>query len=110
MRRLHKFLLVFVLLTAADLAVGALGHVPVWNRVYRVLAGAPAIHEHGRLLIYSGTFPTDEEYLEPYAESNEGVMLFKAKGTPAIPPWVFVPRNSGSSFRYKRPQPFGFMG
>jgi hypothetical protein len=110
MQRLKRGLAIIVLLVVTDLAVGALGHVPVWNRVYRVLSGAPAVHGSGRLLTYAGVFPTDEGYLEPYTQSDEGIQLFKARGTPLLPPWIFVPRSKESSFRYKRPKPFGALG
>lgn len=104
MRPVHKALVLLSLLVLADVTAGALGLVPVWNRTYRLLSGAPAVHVGGQLLIYSGRFPTSEEYLVPYTRSDKALQLYKARGTPELPPWVFVPRHGEPSFRYKRPR------
>jgi hypothetical protein len=91
---------------AAEMLLWFQGRVPVTNQAWRILAGAPAVHARGHLLMYSGAVPVTDQGIVPLAVSNEGLALYKAKGTPDWYAWVFVPRTGGRpAWRYRWPRP-----
>lgn len=93
------------LLAVTDAVLWARGYVPLVNRTYGLLSGAPAVHLNGRLLSYHGRFPTSPGYLKPWQASDEGYPLFMVVnpyGT--IPPWIYIPRMEAEAFRYKYPR------
>jgi hypothetical protein len=97
-------LAVVLALAALDGALWYRGGVPITNQAWQVLAGAPAVHVRGQSLVYSGTFPVNDEGIVPLAVSDEGLALYKARGTPDWYAWIFIPRTGGRpAWRYKRP-------
>lgn len=93
------------LLAVADVMLWARGSVPLVNRAYRLISGAPAVHVNGSLLSYHGRFPTSPGYLKPWQPSDEGVPLYMVVnpyGT--VPPWIYIPRTEAEAFRYKYPR------
>ncbi len=94
-----------LLLGINDLILLSTSRVPLLNRAYRVLYGAPAVHIDGQLLMFSGAAPAAPEYLEPVTDSDEGIRLYRVRETPDGSQYLLVPRPGALSYRYQRPRP-----
>lgn len=79
--------------------------VTLSNRAHRLIARAPAVHVNGQLLVYHGHVPVDAASLEAYKTSDEGYELWKAKGTPETPPFMFLKGADAGYFKYSKASP-----
>lgn len=92
-------------LLAADILLIASSCVPISNQIYRMTAGAPTVHVREHLLMYQARTQESAEFLEPYGMSDEGLPLFKVKGTPATPPFLFLHDSGVRYHKYKFAKP-----
>lgn len=108
MKKKFGFIIVILILfTGLEVYLMYSEKVPLSNRMYRVISGAPTVHLNHELLLYQGTFKTDKNYLVSYKKSDENIELYIASGIPAEmrPPWIFVPNGNDKSYRYSIPKP-----
>ncbi|WP_072734659.1 hypothetical protein [Paenibacillus sp. ov031] len=92
------------LLLLSELFLWSSGRVGLLNTTNRIISGAPNIEVQGKRLSYQGTVHSSPSDLDEYASSDIGEALYKAKGTPPNPPWIYVRKDSNTFFRYKTPQ------
>ncbi|WP_264928477.1 hypothetical protein [Paenibacillus sp. LS1] len=92
------------LLLLSELFLWSSGRVGLFNTANRIFSGAPNVEVQGNKLSYQGTVHSSPSDLDEYASSDEGEVLYKAKGTPLNPPWIYVKKDSNTFFRYKTPQ------
>lgn len=92
------------LLLLSELFLWSSGRVGLFNTTNRIISGAPNIEVQGIRLSYQGTIFSSPSDLDEYASSDTGEALYKAKGTPPNPPWIYVKKDSNTFFRYKTPQ------
>ncbi|MET3940453.1 hypothetical protein ABIC22_003265 [Paenibacillus sp. PvP094] len=108
MRKKGRFMLSIILvglLLLSELFIWSSGRIGLINTVSRMISDAPDIAIQGKRLSYQGTVSFEDTLsFEQYASSDEGKALYKAKGTPIPPPWIYVKKDENHFFRYKVPQ------
>lgn len=107
MRKQGRFMLMIILvglLLLSELFIWSSGRIGLINTVSRMISDAPDIEIQGKRLSYQGTVSFEDHSLEQYTSSDEGKALYKAKGTPIPPPWIYVKKDGNHFFRYKIPQ------
>jgi len=91
------------ILLLSEIILWTSGKVGLINMANRIISGAPNIEIEGKRLSYQGTIHSSLSDLDEYTSSDEGEALYKAKGTPPNPPWIYVKKDSNTFFRYKIP-------
>lgn len=91
------------LLLLSEIILWSSGRVGLINTANRFISGAPNVEIQGKRLSYQGTIQSSLSNLDEYTSSDEGEALYKAKGTPPNPPWIYVKKDSNTFFRYKIP-------
>ncbi|MBL0388562.1 hypothetical protein JJB07_18315 [Tumebacillus sp. ITR2] len=104
-------LTLLVVLVATDLTLWWNAKVPLSDRLYRVVSGAPEIHLDGALLYYEGRL--DNSAVVEYRPSDEGLYLYKSFDIPdgQVPPYYYkLGMDNFVGFKYsKMHRPFGMQ-
>ncbi|MDN4599640.1 hypothetical protein P5G61_00245 [Paenibacillus sp. F6_3S_P_1C] len=104
-RWIKSIVILIVILFMSELVMLFSGKVGILNTTKRVIAGAPHVMVQGQTLSYQGKINFEDiQSVEGYSTSDEGAVLYKAKGTPIPPPWIYVRKENTTFFRYKLPQ------
>ncbi|MEO2211379.1 hypothetical protein ABGV40_11100 [Paenibacillus amylolyticus] len=105
-RWIVSIVMLIIILFMSELMMLSSGKVGVLNITQRVISGAPHVIVQGQTLSYQGKVNWDDmqSSIEEYSISDEGTVLYKAKGTPVPPPWIYVRNGNHQGFRYKIPQ------
>lgn len=100
-----SFTILVGLLLLSELFIWSSGRIGLINTANRIISSAPNVEILGKRLSYQGTVSFEDTHsLERYTLSDEGTALYKAKGTPVLPPWIYVKKDGNNFFRYKIPQ------
>ncbi|WP_440111671.1 hypothetical protein [Paenibacillus sp. QZ-Y1] len=105
-RWIVSIVILISILLISELAIWCSGKVGVLNITQRVISGAPHVVVQGQTLSYQGKVNWEDfqSIVEQYSISDEGTVLYKAKGTPVPPPWIYVKKENHQGFRYKLPK------
>ncbi|WP_405153609.1 hypothetical protein [Paenibacillus sp. FSL K6-0108] len=104
-RWIKSIIILIIILFMSELVMLFSGKVGVLNTMRRVTSGAPHVVLKGQTLSYQGKVNFDDiQSVEGYSTSDEGAVLYKAKGTPISPPWIYVRKENTTFFRYKLPK------
>ena len=108
MRKKRGFIICIILvslLLLSELFIWSSGRIGLFNTANRIISCAPDVEIQGKRLSYQGTVSFEDNHsLEKYASSDDGQVLYKAKGTPVLPPWIYVKKDGKIFYRYKIPQ------
>ncbi|WP_433746109.1 hypothetical protein [Paenibacillus amylolyticus] len=105
-RWIVSIVILIIILFMSELMMLSSGKVGVLNITQRVISGAPHVIVQGQTLSYQGKVHWEDvqNSMEEYSVSDEGTILYKAKGTPVPPPWIYVRKENNQGFRYKVPR------
>lgn len=100
----YALITLFILLILTETTIWLSGKIGIINHSIRVMEGAPIVKVNGQTLSYQGTVIINSNEIVEYKLSDDNTKLFKAKGTPDNPPWVFLYKEGDNYYRYKFPK------